>query len=274
MKKNKDCFITLVITLLTVIIVACATTKDAGGYSEVVVRRIDNNNTINTYQMKVFVDGKSKATLKVGEVATMKIPNGLHTIHVNVDGAYVAGGGTTHFTQNSVYSQTTKVSSGVIQFVSSNTRHVFDVIDYALVLVDYVAFGNNMEYDLSAAVYSSFEEIAGGLQRNAKIAVIGIAADNAQEGAFAMEELTYLAVHSSKKFNVTDRRKIESLRIDRNYLRTSTMEDQFIMYVGNMLDTDFIVTGEIEGANSLRRLRVKAVEVRTGKLVAMASQPI
>jgi hypothetical protein len=240
-----------------IIAASCGSSKSggrAGSNSEVIVRRIDSNASA---RVRIFIDGRQTGTLRIGETATYKVKSGEHTIFVNSDS----------------YADR---EPQVLEFTSYQSRHVFAVTDGMIAPLPSAQESSmsNSSLDLDAAIQTSFDIITGGLKNKATIAIINIAADNQSEGNFIIEELTYLAVHSKKKFVVIDRRKIEAIRIDKNFNRTSDYEDDFLISIGHLLGAEVVITGNLNGIADLRRLRVKAINVKTGQLVSMASERV
>ncbi|MDR0639387.1 MAG: hypothetical protein LBG27_10905 [Spirochaetaceae bacterium] len=259
--RNKGWLIVGVTVLLLVVMAAsCQSNKSDAARavnSEVVVRRIDSNASI---RVRVFIDGRQAGILRIGETATYKIKNGEHTIFVNSDS----------------YADR---EPSVLEFTSYQSRHVFAVADGMIAPLSQQDTSSNASwsgsgYDLDTAVKTSFDVIAQELKNKTKIAILNIAADNQSEGTFVIEEMTYLAVHSKKKFVVIDRRKIEAIRVEKNFNRTTSYEDDFLISIGHLLGAEVILTGNLNGTNDLRRLRIKALNVKTGQLIGMASERV
>jgi predicted nucleic acid-binding protein len=117
--------------------------------------------------------------------------------------------------------------------------------------------------------------VARNLKNKSKVAIVNIASDNRAEGTFVIEEFTELCVNSKKpKLQVIDRRKIESIRIAKNFDRTSDMEDDFVISIGSLLGADYVITGDLNGSGQLRRFRVRVLNVRTGIITAMATAAV
>jgi uncharacterized protein YbaA (DUF1428 family) len=253
--KNKGWSIVSFTVLVLIAMMSCSSNKGGSSSSEVVVRRIDSNAAM---RIRVFVDGRQVGTLRIGETATYKVKNGEHTIFVNSDS----------------YSDR---EPNVLEFTSYQSRHVFAVTDgmIAPMTQEYTEETTEISsYDLDSAIKNSFETITQDLKNKTKIAIVNIAADNPAEGNFIIEELTYLTVHSKKKFVVIDRRKIEAIRVEKNFDRTTNIEDDFLLSIGHLLGAEVVITGNLNGSNDLRRLRIKALNVKTGQLIGMASERI
>jgi hypothetical protein len=259
--KNRGWLIVGIAVLFPIVAAGCGSNNSTGGNkvsnnSEVLVRRIDSNS--NT-RVRIFIDGRQTGMLRIGETATYKVKNGEHTIFVNSDS----------------YADR---EPQVLEFTSYQSRHVFAVADGMLSPMSaqgiLPAQGAISSMDLNAAIEASFQVIVKDLKNKSKIAIINIASDNQMEGNFVIEELTYLAVHSKKKFVVIDRRKIEAIRIDKHFSRTSDYEDDFLVSIGHLLGAEVVITGNLNGSADLRRLRIKVLNVKTGQLIGMASERV
>jgi hypothetical protein len=258
--KYKGWLIVGITLLIPIVAASCGSGGGGGGGarggtdSEVIVRRIDSNAAM---RVRVFIDGRQTGTLRIGETATYRIKSGEHTIFVNSDS----------------YADR---EPHVLEFTSNQSRHVFSVTDGILAPLSLPGHMGDTysSYDLDSAIKASFEIIMKELKNKTKVAVINIAADNPNEGNFVIEELTYLMVHSKKKFVVIDRRKIEAIRVERNFSRTSDMEDDFLISIGHLLGAEVVLTGNLNGQADLRRLRIKALNVKTGQLIGMASERV
>lgn len=252
-----------------------ASGSSGGKSSEMVIRRVDSNQLI---RLRIFLDGKSQGSLKVGETAVYKIKNGYHTVRVGFDDFQAR-------------------SSEVAQFTAYNSTHVFSVTDTSIVLVseeplsvdEYPgtgggaspgsviagsARGDTAEASIviDTSVRAAFDKVTKNIKKNRKIAIINVDADNIHEANFVLEELTLLSVNSPKKFNVIDRRIFDAYRA-KNSIGLPSYENDFLLrYVGALIQADYVISGRIDGPGDLRRLRVKALDVSTGHLVGDASE--
>ena len=256
---------------LAVLLAVPAITAQAGGNkensSEVVVQRVDNNSLI---RLRIYIDGRVAGTLKVGETATYKIRNGPHTIRAAFED-YQAR------------------STEVTQFNANNSRMMFTVTDESIVAVGQesmrrdapiVVASNGEASDLTmgpsieTSVRNSFDRATQTLKKKLKVAVINVDADNITEADYILEELTYLSVHSDKKFEVIDRRTVDAFRASNGIGVPSYNNDYILMLIGQLIGADVILTGRLDGLGELRRLRVKALEVKSGRLLGNSSERV
>jgi TolB-like protein len=263
---------------LSVMLVVPAVTADAGGKkadggSEVVVQRVDNNSLI---RLRIYIDAKVAGSLKVGETSTYKVTNGPHTIRA-------------------AFADYQARSTEVTQFNANNNRIMFTVTDESIVAVGQESISTSPAVmassdavspesfmigpSVDASVRNSFEGVTKTLKKKTKVAVINVdsAHDNQNDYALAdyvLEELTYLTVHSPKKFDVIDRRAVDAFRASNGIGLPSYNNDYILMLIGQLLGADIVLTGRVDGPGELRRLRVKALDVKNGRLVGDASERI
>ncbi|MDR2795787.1 MAG: hypothetical protein LBB47_03635 [Spirochaetaceae bacterium] len=249
---------------LAVLLAVPAITAQAGGKkeqnnSEVVVQRVDNNSLI---RLRIYIDGKVAGMLKVGETSTYKVRNGPHTIRAAFED-YQAR------------------STEVATFTANNSRLLFTVTDESIVAVGQETMEKritdamaNSGMEIEISVRNSFDRATQSLKKKQKIAVINVDSDDIREADYILEELTYLTVHSPKKFEVIDRRAVDAFRASNGIGIPSYNNDYILMLIGQLIGAEIILTGRLDGAGELRRLRVKALDVKTGRLLGNSSEPV
>lgn len=123
---------------------------------------------------------------------------------------------------------------------------------------------------LDAAVVQVAEYFAQDIKEGQKIAVLSISGRNADERDFVLEELSYQLVET-RRFSVVDRRSLDTIRREQQFQLSGEVSDDSAVSIGQLLGAEVVITGSISGTDSLRRLRVKALDVKTGEIVAMES---
>jgi hypothetical protein len=250
----------------------CKSVKAGGisdnNMSEIIVQRVDNNSLI---RLRVYVDGEVSGSLKIGDIITIKVPNGHHTIRAAFED-YPAR------------------STEITQFNANNSRIMFTLTDESIVVVgkeslhqdiiqmaDTATVGLENEINpfiIETSVRNSFDRVTKDLKRKKRIAVVNVDSDNIDEADYVLEELTYLTVHSPKKFKVIDRRQIDAFRASNSIGIPSYNNDYILMLIGQLLGADIILSARMDGPGQLRRLRVKALDVKTGQLIGDSSERI
>ncbi|MDR2510781.1 MAG: hypothetical protein LBC77_09085 [Spirochaetaceae bacterium] len=237
--------------------------------SEVVVRRVDSNQLI---RLRIYLDGKSQGSLRVGETAIYKVRDGYHTIRVGFDD----------------YQRGTEVA----QFQSKNSTHIFSVTDTSIVLINEdsgvedfgpplplssvpaVAKRSDSTLIIDNSVRSAFDKITKSVKKRKRVAIVNVDGDNINEANFVLEELTLLSVNSPKNFFVIDRRVFDAFR-GKNAIGLPSYENDFMLRaLGSLVQADYVISGRIDGPGELRRLRVKALEVSSGALIGDAAEKL
>jgi hypothetical protein len=240
-------------------VTAQARGKSDSGNSEVVVQRVDNNSLI---RLRIYIDARVAGSLRVGETATYRVTNGPHTIRAAFE---------------DYQARTTEVT----QFNANNSRILFTVTDESIVAVGQESKGTPASSeqvqntaDIESSVRRAFEISTKPIKRKAKVAVINVDSDDIKQADYVLEELIYLTVQSPKNYEVIDRRTVDAFRTTNGIGVPSYNNDYILWLIGQLLGADFVVSGRLDGQGELRRLRVKTLNVKTGRLIGNASEPI
>lgn len=111
------------------------------------------------------------------------------------------------------------------------------------------------------------------LPKNSTLAVLNIASNNEDMAIFVVEELEFILVNSkTNNFSIVDRKSLDKIRSEKEFQMSAEVDDDSAVSIGKLLGASIVLTGNISGSGSLRRLRIKALDVLTGKVVAMASE--
>jgi TolB-like protein len=118
------------------------------------------------------------------------------------------------------------------------------------------------------------EKFIAGLPESATLALTGIASRDTEAAAFIMEGLQDLLV-SANKFKVVDRKSLDAVYSERNFQYYSgDVDDGSMVSLGKMLGANIVITGDISGAGTTRRLNLKALDVQTGEILVTAREPL
>jgi hypothetical protein len=119
-------------------------------------------------------------------------------------------------------------------------------------------------------VYSAASQLAREIPKNTKVAVLSFASDDKELGEFILEETTgYLS--SAGTMNLFDRYSLESIRQEQKFQMTGDVDDDSAVSIGQFAGADIVITGSITGSGSTRRLRFKALDVKTGAILSQTS---
>lgn len=120
------------------------------------------------------------------------------------------------------------------------------------------------------AIYVAANQLVRELPKNAKVAVLSFASSDNELGEFILEEITgYLS--SSGVMNLFDRISLDSIRKENNFQMTGDVDDTSAISIGQFAGADIVITGSITGYGSTRRLRFKALDVKTASILSQTS---
>ena len=113
--------------------------------------------------------------------------------------------------------------------------------------------------------------LIGELPENAVVAVISISSSDVNVSTHIANELEFQLV-SSKKFTVVDRNALDTIRREQNFQMSGEVSDSSAVSIGQMLGANIVITGSVTEAGKNQRLSLKALDVRTGRIITMARE--
>jgi TolB-like protein len=236
-----------------------------GGATEnksVIVRRIDAK---GDESVRIYIDGKRAGRLTNGAIRSYDLPQGKHSIYANYDGD-------------------DDKNSEIIYFTTDNTVHHFIVevlfnernrySGIKITQEDVTENNNKMPGNNSAiddAIAKSFAIISENIPERTIVAIVNISSEDTKAAEYAIEELTLLFVNFGKH-DVVDRRSLDIIRGEQNFQMTGEVDDNSILSLGHILGAGVVIAGSIDEEGN--RLRLKALDVKTARIVAMSSERI
>jgi hypothetical protein len=124
-----------------------------------------------------------------------------------------------------------------------------------------------------AAVNRISEKFISSLPEQSVIAVLSISAEDSEEAAFIMGELEYRLVESNK-FKIVDRKTLDAIRAEQDFHLSGDVSDESAISIGYMLGAGIVITGDISGSGTSRRLTMKALDVQTSEIVSTGREPL
>jgi hypothetical protein len=245
--------------------------------STVVIKRAGS--LMDDGKLYVYLDGKvinKNQPIGKGQTRTIAIANGSHRIWVEVN----------------------QLVSDTIQFTVENGTANFNVSTQRIggsktLLIESNANGNksgiasspppaqNDTADgiraqgaapgLDGAVNRVCETLIYELPRKSIVAVLGVSSRNRDMATFTMDEIEFRLV-DSQEFEMVDRKALDSVREEQNFQVSGEVSDDSAVNIGNILGANIVITGSITGSGDTQRLTVKALDVKTAKIVAMARE--
>jgi len=130
-----------------------------------------------------------------------------------------------------------------------------------------------LQKKLDNAIASTTLRITDRLRANSTIAVLSVFSSNRNTSEYIIGELEYHFVNNGK-FTIVDRRRLDQIRNEQNFQISGDVSDDSAVSIGNMLGANIVITGELTGAGSDHRLMLKAIDVQTAQIIAMAREQL
>jgi hypothetical protein len=252
----------------------------AFGDTQLEIERVSSR--VNSgFRERVYVDGKNVLTLANGRSGTVTVSDGPHRIYAELytlktdEVAFNTAGGTVKISI---------VANALDDFVIAIAGA--GPSDLGLPSLAQNALGGAStkpaagaapqqrpigQSTLESALYAAADVIIARLKPQTTIAVVSVASGDAESADFVVDELAYIIV-SSGNFKVVDRKSLDAIRSEQNFQISGDVDDDSAVSIGKLLGANIVVTGSISGVGSTRRLRLKALDVMTAEITAMASE--
>jgi curli biogenesis system outer membrane secretion channel CsgG len=108
------------------------------------------------------------------------------------------------------------------------------------------------------------------IQPNSKIAIVYVSSSEPDTTEFIANELEYIMVNEG--FTIIDRSQLDSIRQEQNFQLSGVVDDETAVSIGKIVGANIIITGSVTGTDSTRRLRLRALDIQTAQVMAVASE--
>ncbi|MDR2499713.1 MAG: CsgG/HfaB family protein [Treponema sp.] len=133
------------------------------------------------------------------------------------------------------------------------------------------ATGQPARTGIEGAVVRASAIFIRDLPRDSTIAVISISSKDYDTATFAIDELEYQLV-MAKLFTIVDRKTLDAIRTEQHFQLSGEVSDESAVSIGNLLGAGIVITGAITGTGTIQRLTLKALNVKTAQILAMARE--
>jgi hypothetical protein len=225
------------------------------GESTIIVSRTD---TMSDVVINLILNSEDIGTINIGQSKTLTVSNGKHSISANMAG---------------------KITSKTLE-LNNEWQEVrvwaFSSDEYGILVV--VSPGTITPLHVSPkldekAISQSFNNLSSLISSGLKIAIINITTSNANDGIFVIEELLTMFVNT-QKYIIVDRQTLDVIRREQNFQMEGEVSDDSAVSIGKLAGAEVVITGNITGTGDQRRLRLRALDVKTGQILAMSSEKI
>jgi predicted nucleic acid-binding protein len=126
--------------------------------------------------------------------------------------------------------------------------------------------------EIESALIKAANTVMPNLQKEAIIAIINMSSDNSEVSEFITGELEYILVNN--KFNVVDRSQLDKIRQEQKFQLSEDVDDNTAVTMGKFAGANVVITGAISGSGDMRRLRLRALDTQTARVIGVASEAL
>jgi hypothetical protein len=270
MKRNIPFLSVLGFLAIAMLSSACASAPTAVGNdreAQIVVNRVDDD---TSGKMFISIDyGDDYQTWPFPGTLMFGAKNGSYKIYAR----YSIDTGTKNSQGKPVIENYYSVK---LSFDVKNDKHSF-YVEYLPKTKDVIITdGTSGAIDadnLDSAIEDAFKKLSNAIPEKSKIALVNVSAKESSEGEYVIDELTVLFVNA-RGFSIVDRKNLDAIKSEQNFQLTGDVDDDSVVSIGKLLGAEVVITGSIDGTGETRRLRLKALDVRTGLILEMTSGKI
>jgi hypothetical protein len=118
------------------------------------------------------------------------------------------------------------------------------------------------------AIQQIFNQFSQNIPQRSRLAIVGITANDQNEAAFYVNDLTMQFVNA-RRYTVVDRSDIDKVLSEQNFQMSGYVDDDAFVSIGKFIGANVVITGSITGTGSQKRLIIKAIDVLTSEILAM-----
>ena len=124
---------------------------------------------------------------------------------------------------------------------------------------------------IESAVNRAAEVLIENLPSGATVAVLSISTPDPGLADIIIGDMEFL-LWGSRKLTIVDRRTLDAVREEARFQYSGEVDDNDAVAIGKMAGASIVVTGSVNESGNIRRLTTKALDVQSGRVVAIASE--
>jgi hypothetical protein len=168
------------------------------------------------------------------------------------------------------------LTNGIKQEGFIMLRKVLYLLFIVLFVVSCVSFDElftNDDSELGIAVSKAASDIISKVPSNSKVSLFNISTNESTLTEYVIEELSVILV-SKAQLIILDRYNLDIIRAEHDFQLSGEVHDDDIISIGRKSGASFVISCSITGEDDLRRLRVRTLEVETGRVQSLTSHTI
>ena len=130
----------------------------------------------------------------------------------------------------------------------------------------------NQNAGIADALTRAAKDAIKNIPSNSTIAIVYITAQDQTAANYIADELEYIWV--SEGYTICARSQLDMIRQEQNLQLSGEVDDDSAISIGKFTGANVIVTGKIEGDNTLRRLRLRLLDTQTAQVIGAASEQL
>jgi hypothetical protein len=132
--------------------------------------------------------------------------------------------------------------------------------------------GNNKSTatGVEGALERAVNDVSKDFTSNARIAIVQITAPDRSTRDYMIGEIEFIL--QKQGYYLVDRAQLDKIFDEQRFGATSDVDDNTAARMGKVAGASIVITGRIDGEGNLRRLRLRALNTETARVVGAASE--
>jgi len=130
--------------------------------------------------------------------------------------------------------------------------------------------GGSAARGVEGALERAANDVSKDFNNNARIAIVQISAPDRSTRDYIIGELEYIL--QQQGYYMVDRAQLDKIFDEQRFGATSDVDDNTAARMGKIAGASIVITGRIDGEGNLRRLRLRALNTETARVVGVASE--
>jgi TolB-like protein len=123
---------------------------------------------------------------------------------------------------------------------------------------------------INGGVLRASNTLVERLPPRSRLAIVYVTARDAEISESIVGDIEFIV--RSKGFTLIDRNVLNRVRREQAFPVSGEVDDSRAITIGRIAGADVIITGTVTGTGELRRLRLRALNVRTGQVLSIVSE--
>jgi len=125
---------------------------------------------------------------------------------------------------------------------------------------------------VEGALERAANDVSKDFNNNARIAIVQISAPDRSTRDYIIGELEYIL--QKQGYYIVDRAQLDKIFEEQRFGISSDVDDNTAARMGKISGASIVITGRVDGEGDLRRLRLRALNTETARVVGVASEKL